>query len=59
MQPKSVKYHFMWPKLSLYPEYWVKISDGYAKGLHYLGQITNGYNRPFGFGIIELKKNYN
>ena len=46
----------MWPKLSLYPEYWVKISDGYAKGLHYLGPVTNGYNRPFGIGIIELKK---
>ena len=57
MQPKSVKYHFMWPKFALYPEYWVKISDGYAKGLHYLGDLTNGYCRPFGMGILELKKN--
>ena len=47
----------MWPKMILSPKYWVKISDGYAKGLHYLGALTGGYNRPFGFGIIELKKN--
>ena len=47
----------MYPKLGIYPEYWVKISDGYAKGKRYLGQLSEGYCRPHGYGILELKKN--
>lgn len=47
----------MLPKLAIYPEYWVKIMDGYAKGKRYMGETSIGFSRPDGMGIIERKKN--